>query len=180
YRALVDFAFGSGDRGMTLVGHDAQGRSRELRLSQYSGGTIWDLTSGHQPQPKNPQDFLGEVLSFDNARRCFICHTTDDRSAREGLGPESADHSIGCERCHGPGGNHIKAVEAKLPDLAIAHPRNAPGEQVVAVCVQCHSPRGRNVSPDDPSSVRSQGTTLTWSRCFTESNGALSCVTCHN
>lgn len=180
YRALVDHAFGSGDRGLTLVGHDDQGRSRELRLSHYAEGSVWDVTSGHFPHPKNPEEFLGEFLSTDNARRCFICHTTDDRAAREQIEPVALDHAIGCERCHGPGGNHIKAVEAKLSDLAIANPSHASGEQVVTLCAQCHSPRGRPASPTDPTSVRSQGTTLTWSRCYTQSNGAISCITCHN
>lgn len=180
YRAIVDYAFGSGDRGLTLVGHDQAGQSRELRLSHYSGDSVWDVTSGHFPHPKYPEGFLGEALRDDDVRRCFICHTTEEHAAREKIQPVAADHAIGCERCHGPGGNHVKAVEAKLPDLAIANPSRASGEQVVALCGQCHSPRGKTISPADPTSVRSQGTTLTWSRCYTESDGALSCVTCHN
>ena len=95
-------------------------------------------------------------------------------------GPEAADHSIGCEKCHGPGGNHLLAIAAKFPDPAIARPNLASGARVVKICAQCHSPRGKTVSPDDPNSVRFQGTTLTWSRCYTESNDALDCVTCHD
>lgn len=180
YRALVDFAFGSGDRGLTLVGRDEQGHARELRLSRYAEGAVWDITSGHFPHPKHPEGFLGEFLRDDDVRRCFICHTTEERAARKEIEPIASDRAIGCERCHGPGGNHIKAVEAKLSDLAIANPGHASGEQVVALCALCHSPRGKTVSRTDPTSVRSQGTTLTWSRCYTESAGALSCITCHN
>ena len=95
-------------------------------------------------------------------------------------GPEAADRAIGCEKCHGPGGNHLLAVAARFPDLAIARPSLASGARVVRICAQCHSPRGKPVEPDDPTSVRFQGTTLTWSRCYTESNDKLDCVTCHD
>ena len=44
YRAVVDYAFGSGDRGLTLVGRDEAGRARELRFSYYADGSAWDLT----------------------------------------------------------------------------------------------------------------------------------------
>jgi hypothetical protein len=36
------------------------------------------------------------------------------------------------------------------------------------------------VTPDIPVAVRFPSTTLTWSRCYTATNGALSCVTCHD
>ena len=39
FKAVVDYAFGSGDRGKTLVGHDASGTVLELRLSIYREGT---------------------------------------------------------------------------------------------------------------------------------------------
>ena len=94
--------------------------------------------------------------------------------------PRPADHSIGCEKCHGPGGNHLLAVAARFPDLAIARPSLASGARVVKICAQCHSPRAKAVEPDDPTSVRFQGTTLTWSRCYTESKERLDCVTCHD
>jgi formate-dependent nitrite reductase cytochrome c552 subunit len=51
---------------------------------------------------------------------------------------------------------------------------------VVRICSQCHSPRGKAVEPEDPTSVRFQGTTLTWSRCYSESRDTLDCVTCHD
>jgi hypothetical protein len=33
---------------------------------------------------------------------------------------------------------------------------------------------------EDPIWVRSSGATMTFSRCYTESNGGLSCLTCHD
>jgi nitrate reductase cytochrome c-type subunit len=35
-------------------------------------------------------------------------------------------------------------------------------------------------TPDDPRYVRSPGMTMTFSRCYTESDSGLSCLTCHD
>jgi tetratricopeptide (TPR) repeat protein len=183
YEALVDYAFGSGDRGKTLVGHDPSGHMYELRMSVYLEGTrkpTWDITSGHPLHPAADEDFLGLPLGPDAVRRCFACHVTNPQAQFESPGPESADNSIGCEKCHGPAGNHLLAVKAQFPDLAIARPALASGASVVQICAQCHSPQGKPVVPEDPNSIRFQGTTLTWSRCYTESNNRLDCATCHN
>jgi len=181
-RAVVEYAFGSGHRGITLVGRDDHGQARELRLSQYATGAepCWDITVGHPGQPSEVAEYLGQPLSEDAVRGCFLCHVTDPRAVLEATGPLASDRGIGCEKCHGPGGNHEVAVRAKFPDLAIARPAMASGSRIVQLCAQCHSAIGRNVSPDDPTSVRFQGKTLTWSRCFTESKDTLDCATCHD
>ena len=72
--------------------------------------------------PRRPADYLGMPLTEDAVRRCFSCHVTNPQAVLETSGPEAADHAIGCEKCHGPGGNHVLAVAAKFPDLAIARP----------------------------------------------------------
>lgn len=183
FQAVVDYAFGSGDRGKTLVGHAASGTMFELRLSVYGERTpqlVWDVTSGHNPHPDVAEWFLGMRLGEDGVRRCFACHVTSPEASLTNSGPAAADHSIGCEKCHGPGGNHLLAMAGKFPDYAIARPSLVSGSRVVQICAQCHSPRGKPVEPNDPTSVRSQGTTLTWSRCYTESKDRLDCVTCHD
>jgi tetratricopeptide (TPR) repeat protein len=186
-RALMEYAFGSDDRGLTPVGRDASGRWREFRLSHYGTGSDWDHTSGHSAVPtgteeEGPSAYLGLVLDTDDLRRCFDCHVTHTRSARDRHGPAAGDKAIGCERCHGPGGNHIRAMNAapRFPELAIAQPRLASGEEVTALCARCHSPKSAEVRRDDPKVIRFQGTTLTWSRCYSGSQGALSCVSCHD
>ena len=183
YQAVVDYAFGSGDQGKTLVGHDQEGSFYELRLSVYhenTSDTVWDITSGHARRPRVDKGLFGLPLTTDAVRRCFSCHVTNPRAFLEGPLPGSVDHAIGCERCHGPGGNHLLAVKAKFPDVAIARPSLASGARIVQICAQCHSPKGIKVEMADPISVRFQGATLTWSRCYTESRDKLDCVTCHD
>jgi Cytochrome c554 and c-prime len=123
---------------------------------------------------------LGEPLSEDDVRRCLNCHVTSAQAVFQSSGPGSSDQGIGCERCHGPGENHILAVKVDFPDLAIIDPRMASGSPIVALCAQCHSPRTGKVSFEDPSAVRFPGTTLTWSRCFLESQNKFDCITCHD
>ena len=181
YRAVVDYAFGSGDRGLTLVGRDARGRPCELRLSRYADPSGWDVTNGQDARPGHAEGYLGKVLSSDQARRCLDCHTTDPRSARDRTGPTASDRAIGCERCHGPGGHHQAAVENGLPDLAIAAgSQRLSGPEVTRLCGQCHASRGMVLKPDNPYATRFQADTLTWSRCYVASDGALSCLTCHD
>jgi hypothetical protein len=180
YRAVLAYAFGSGKLGLTPVGHDEAGQWYELRMSRYTDGPAWDRTTGQEIVPAVSSEWLGKALSGDELRRCIDCHTTAPRAARSNAGVLAGDRGIGCERCHGPGGNHLWAVAAGLSDLAIARPKLVSGKPIVQLCGRCHSPRGLTVSPLDPTSVRFQATTLTWSRCYTQSSDQLDCVTCHD
>jgi hypothetical protein len=184
-RAIVDYAFGSPDRYTSLVGHDEQGRSLILRLSHFHNGPSnsgWVRTTGHTPLVEGGRDFLGKALDpADGVLKCLFCHSTNPQAVLAGTGPEAKDRAIGCERCHGPGGNHLKAVEMKLPDLAIVSPAQGSGEGSIRLCAQCHALHQKLDLPQTDSFwVRFQGTTLAWSRCYTESAGALDCVTCHD
>ncbi len=128
YRALMDYALGSGHRGMTLVGKDDSGAYREARISLYSEhGTTWDVTSGFSPHPSDPSEYLGKVLSPSGFRDCIHCHATQFRSITDRSGPEAADRGIGCERCHGPGGNHVAAMKTGFADIAIGRFKAATG-----------------------------------------------------
>lgn len=124
--------------------------------------------------------YLGRPITEDAFRKCLNCHSTNFRSilAPESR-PESRDHGIGCERCHGPAGNHLASVAAKFPDPAIARPRLATPAQVVNLCGDCHG-ASASVSPESPSYVRFQASTLVLSRCYNETGQGLSCIACHN
>jgi hypothetical protein len=116
------------------------------------------------------------------------CHHTHSHAVLAGTGPESSDRAIGCERCHGPGGNHLKVVSSKDfasnddPDLAIGRPSLASAPAIVGLCAECHSQNkmGRVLTPGSTDSIRFQAVTLTWSRCYEESGHKLDCLTCHN
>jgi tetratricopeptide (TPR) repeat protein len=178
-RALVEYALGSGHRGMTMVGSDESGTVREFRLSYYAEDATWDLTGGFPKHPTDPRDYLGRPLTSGSVVACLHCHTTDGRSMRRGEGPATQDRGIGCERCHGPAAHHLAAVEGGFAEMAIARPRIATAAQRVALCGQCHRSTG-SLSDTDPGFVRFQSSTLVKSRCYTESGGKFDCMTCHD
>jgi len=189
YEVVVDYAFGTQDRYLTMVGRDGDGGSRALRLSYYHepARSGWGRTSGDVGTAADPQNLRGQSVSVrDGVVRCLQCHVTNPRAFRDpdrtGSGPEAADAGIGCERCHGPGGNHIAAVEADLADRAIVSAGPGSGEAATGQCRDCHIVGDATEIAnrrEESIWVRSPGITMTFSRCYTESPGALSCLTCH-
>jgi tetratricopeptide (TPR) repeat protein len=185
YRAVVNYAFGSADHFATPVGTDEQGQDRMLRLSRFDSpkGSGWDLTTGLPAHPPSPDEFLGAAMPpVDGLRGCLQCHTTNPHAIETGKGPEAADHAIGCEVCHGPGGNHVLAVDAKLADPAIISPGRADAAAINGLCGLCHSLNNSTnfaAGPDDPESFRFQLERMKRSRCYIESGEGLHCLSCH-
>jgi tetratricopeptide (TPR) repeat protein len=191
YQTVVEYAFGVREGYVTMIGRDEEKKYRALRLSSYhtAKGIEWGPTSGDVPDSDATENIRGEPIpARDGVVRCVYCHVTNFRDYREpppetGFGPTAADAGIGCERCHGPGGNHLAAIKAGFPDRAIVNAGTASSAAITAQCADCHvvgSIPDIKAAPDDPSYVRSPGLTLTFSRCYTESNGELSCLTCHD
>ena len=183
-RAVVAYAFGSPEHYVSLVGSDDRGRPYIFRLSHYKAGrdSGWVRTTGHSPDAEAGHDFLGKPIDpLDGIHKCLFCHTTDPKAVLDQSGPAAADRAIGCERCHGPGGHHLRAIASKFPDPAIVSPADAPADGRLRICGQCHGFHQELPLPrTDPFWIRFQGTTLPWSRCYTESAGALDCTTCHD
>jgi hypothetical protein len=142
--AWVDYVVSSGRHGMTMISGEESGLHRSLRISYYSGGDFWGLTSGFEPHPDPHRAYIGEALSEESFRNCLNCHTTRFTSERERRrnGPEIADRGIGCERCHGPADHHLRAVASDFPEPAIARPRLATPAQLLNLCGQCRGPDG--------------------------------------
>jgi predicted CXXCH cytochrome family protein len=188
FEAVIDYAFGTADRYLTTVSRDKTGGYHIARLSyhQTPEGKGWDRSALDliHPTRAHPARFQGDTIQVEDGRaRCLYCHVTNPRTGNDAPGPEAADRAIGCERCHGPGGNHILAVEARFPDHAIINPAGASPETVtIKQCNDCHVLRHefQNEAPDNPGWVRSQGVGWARSRCATESGGAFGCVTCHD
>jgi tetratricopeptide (TPR) repeat protein len=179
--ALVEYALGSDHHGQTMIGRDQKGNARSFRVSVFNHNILWDLTPNvARPDAADADGVIGQYLSADALEKCLDCHMTSMRAARDHRVPEAADHGIGCERCHGPGGNHVAAVAANFADLAIARPKLASSAQITRLCATCHNPDNPLVPEDDPLTIRFQTLTMPRSRCYTESAGGLSCVTCHD
>ena len=129
-----------------------------------------------------------DVHARDGVVRCLACHVTTPRDFRvnrpadEKQTAAAADSGIGCEKCHGPGENHLAAIKLGLQDPAIRSLTGLNAGDVNKACVDCHTvgdPREVVASPEDPKWVRSAGVTFPLSKCFKESQGQLSCLSCH-
>ena len=184
-RTVLAYAFGSPDHYVSFVGSDEQGQPSIIRLSRYQSGreSGWVRTTGHSALADDPGAFaFGKPLeTADGVYKCLFCHATAPNSVLKNVGAEAGDRSIGCERCHGPGGNHLEAVQTEFADPAIVNPAIASGEARIGLCGQCHGHHEQSPIPrDEPFWIRFQATTLVWSRCFVASNGELDCVTCHD
>ena len=180
YRLVVAYAFGTSDQYVTMIGRDEEHTYRALRLSSYHGadGVAWGRTAGDVPNLS--KNVRGEPIQVrDGAVRCLYCHVTTYREFRdpapERPGATAADRGIGCERCHGPGGNHVKAMKGNFGETAIVNPGAGGAQAIGKVCADCHvvgSAAEIKKVPDDPKHARSPGLLLTFSRCFTDSDGA--------
>jgi hypothetical protein len=183
FRAIVDYAVGSGRHGITMLGRDEEGIERELRVSYFEPDGIWGQTKGITFAPQRPGDHNGVALGQKEVNQCLSCHATwfrsvdpDHAGARP---PEGKDRGIGCERCHGPGSNHVLAAESGFAELAIMLTPRTPSRAQLSSCAECHSEDG-TVPPSDPEFTRFQGTTFLLSRCFIANQDRFACTTCHD
>jgi hypothetical protein len=160
-----------------MVGRDARDQYRAARLSYYhtAEGQGWDRTFLGYDQPTQADELLGEIIGGRaGVASCLHCHITYPRAGRD---------RIGCERCHGPGGNHLTAVAAGFSDPAIVNPAFTSSQAVtVKRCNGCHilDPGYQHGDREKAGWVRSQGAGWDWSRCNTASEGAFGGVTCHD
>jgi hypothetical protein len=196
-RMVVEYAFGTPEHYLTMIGRDEKKVYRALRVSHYrtAAGSGWGPTAGDVGQSDSPDDRLGQRIDVrDGVVRCLYCHVTRSRDFRDpppdgGPSPAAADRGIGCERCHGPGGNHLRAIARDFKDskgsadFAIINVDGAAGATANGQCAECHTVGLAfeiERAPEDPRYVRSPGVTFAFSRCYTESGGTVSCMTCHD
>ncbi len=185
--AALGWAFGSGIKGITPVGRTASGQWVESRLTWYrSLGGIDFTTGASKHDPETAAEGLGRSLTEKQVAECFGCHTTgfDSRSSE----PQEDETGVRCERCHGPGRQHVEAAAAGRPlEGTIFNPGTLSGFPQTQLCGACH---GRPPEDNDfdllallertPHSVRFPSQRITLSRCFNETFGELACTNCHD
>lgn len=135
----VRFAVGSGTRGRSYL-IDQAGLLTQSPIGWYSGTGRYGLSPGYEHD---------RGLRFERAigDGCLHCHAgLVEHEPAGGPGYSSrvfAEAAIGCERCHGPGAEHVAAMAAlpagaKADDLRIVNPVKLEPQRREAVCNQCH------------------------------------------
>lgn len=174
---------GSGKNATTYLG-EFRSQLLELRLSYYSGARRWDFSPGQQVDKVSGGVLypVGLVKLRDTVDGCFACHATAAVRSGLTLDVDASLMGVGCEACHGPGKRHIEAAERRESDLKMASLKTIKPRISRELCGQCHrSPSSEDLNdPFNKSQLpRLQGLALSQSLCFTNSQGKLSCLSCH-
>jgi tetratricopeptide (TPR) repeat protein len=172
----AQWAFGAGVKATTWVsqtGHDA---IVEHGLSYYAATKSVALTPGHTTSADRVYRTFDPVAT---ALLCFRCHSTGPLTLAAGFRVQPGEPGIHCEACHGPGRAHAESGGR----AAIQNPKRFTAVQINVLCGGCH----RNASDLDDETdwsnawnVRHEPAYLHRGACFRNSNGALSCITCHD
>jgi hypothetical protein len=187
-RFVVDYAFGSDHHATTFLTltDPATPTALEHRLTHYASGDSFGITPGQRAErPFAGTTPHGRELTPAETLKCFRCHATrTSASGGEGLDLDDLIPNVSCERCHGPARAHVAAARAGRTDLSMPFgDGNWTTESQLALCGQCHRHPSRAspglIRPDNTALARFQPVGLMQSKCYTRSDGAFSCVTCH-
>jgi len=170
------WAFGAGAQAITFVSRADADNYVELGKSWYRSLNGYALTPGHR-------DASGvRYRIFDPSAgilRCFACHSTGPLTLSTSEEIQPHEQGVRCEVCHGPAAAHVR-------DPARNHPRNPAkltAEEINNLCGDCHRMPAAAAEATDlrnPWNARHQPLLLARSACFRESQGKLTCFTCHS
>ena len=109
----ITYILGSGDHARSLFSSSSQRRDYQVARHLVHAGTTLGMSPGYD---------VPDHLDFTRPipQGCFFCHTSyprliPQRSEDEVYFPNSLPAGIGCERCHGPGSEHVRLVLEKAP-----------------------------------------------------------------
>jgi predicted CXXCH cytochrome family protein len=143
FEAPVDWILGSGDHARTYLYQTAAGEIFQLPLAWYSQEKSWGMAPGF-----DRADHDGVLRRV--RRECVFCHTSypDVPAGADAYGapqvfPTHLPEGIGCQRCHGPGADHVWLA---MGGIGMREEIRAsifnPGKQAAGrrdeVCMSCH------------------------------------------
>ena len=200
----VEWLIGSGANGSGAIVRSGD-YLFEAPLSFYAKIHSWALSPGYE---FGDYGFNRPVLPG-----CIVCHSGQPQPVLEGNGrfrePPFAELAIGCENCHGPGQEHIAAVQMGSPVGSIANPAKLSSWLADNICMSCHQSGDarvlqtgktyRDFRPgsqlDDTLSIflvpftretapkddlLEHYLSMRLSKCYQKSGGQLGCMSCHD
>jgi predicted CXXCH cytochrome family protein len=139
----IDYVLGSGNHARSYLHRTARGTLIELPLGWYAEkGGYWAMSPGFDSRHPATR----RLISYE----CLFCHNGYPRipaghesPGREPVFADDIPEGIDCQRCHGPGGNHVRT--AQTADAAqdkirasIMNPARLSPKLRMDVCLQCH------------------------------------------
>jgi hypothetical protein len=126
----LEWFVGSGRVGRSYIS-SLDGFLFQAPVSYYSRGQKWGLSPGYQQH-----DFIHLTRAVGVG--CLQCHASRLQpiagTQSRFRSPPFLEGGIGCERCHGPGKNHV----AKMTSGSIVNPAKLDPARRESVCAQCH------------------------------------------
>jgi hypothetical protein len=126
----VDFFIGSNTAGRSYL-HENEGYLFELPVTWYAQKQVWDASPGYE---RDSEIRLSRAVEPG----CLGCHSSRVRpvlGTQNRYGdPPFLENGVGCERCHGPGSEHVRAPTQNR----MVNPETLDPESRDAVCSQCH------------------------------------------
>lgn len=133
----ISYIIGSGQHTNSHI-IDINGYFFQAPITFYTQKKKWDMAPG----------FETGNLRFDRilTSECITCHNHFPKHIEGSLNKyESMPRGIECERCHGPGGEHVQRKmqgifvdTSKYIDYSIVNPRNLPRDLQMDICQRCH------------------------------------------
>lgn len=205
----VDWILGSGNHARTYIYQLPSGELHQLPIGWYTATREWRMSPGYD-RPDH------EGVTRRVRHECMFCHNAYPNAAQDELSywraqtfPAQLPEGIGCQRCHGPGAEHVRTRTRE----SIVNPARIGTKLRNDICYECHMQPtvvmpgqrrfGRDIysyRPGQPLAdyavridvdeehmprserfeINHHPYRLEQSRCFTESEGRLSCLTCHD
>jgi hypothetical protein len=139
----IDVVIGSGRVGQSYL-YWKNDRLFQLPVSYWVDLNAWVNSPGYRDGTAN---FERPVVP-----RCLECHVTYAESVASPepgnrYKPTSVELGISCERCHGPGQEHVEAMTAGKPSGSFVNLAKLTRERQIEVCAQCHGGRRIPLTP---------------------------------
>ena len=96
--AEISHVLGSGTRGYAFLA-EREGGLYQSPIAWYTKRETWDLSPGYRAENRH----FDREVTLD----CLFCHTNRTELTQQGS-LAIREPTIGCERCHGPGGIHVQ------------------------------------------------------------------------
>ncbi len=138
FEAPVEWVLGSGNHARTYLFRAPGGEMYQLPVAWYGQEGKWGMAPGF-----DRPDHEGVMRRV--RRECLFCHNGypdvpagSDAHGQPQTFPPHLPEGTGCQRCHGPGAEHARAMMGGRGAAAIVNPGRLPPERRDEVCYQCH------------------------------------------
>ena len=186
YRAIVEYAFGTSDRYLTMVTRDADGGhlSPGCPITTRRKDAAGIARSWTRPTPSGPGSGVPGSSDRRARRRRQVPLLPHDQPAggRSRSAPRRPTAPSAASVAMGQAATMSRPCRPASPTWRSSIPPPSPRPPSRQAMQRLPYP-GQGLphdDPDNPGWVRSQGVGWTWSRCNTESGGSFGCVTCHD